>query len=127
MTQKRNTRQKKILQQEIEKQKTFFTAEKLLEKTKIFDNKIGIATIYRHLKKLREEKKIYSYRCSGKTVYSNTKKAHCHFECTKTGKIHHFEIDNLDFLKDKIPGEISSFQLEIKGICNNLCECKNKK
>lgn len=111
----RQTRQKEIIEEEIKKTTSFFTAETLLEKISKIDKKIGIATIYRYLKGLREKDKIYSYTCEGKNIYSSTKRSHCHFECSKTGKIIHFEIDNIDFLKDKLPGEIESFQLEVKG------------
>jgi len=116
MTKTRQTRQKEILNKEIKKLNKFFSAEELLEKTQKFDKKISIATVYRHLKKLRETNQIYPYSCAGKNVYSNNSKSHCHFKCLKTGKIIHFEIDNIDFIKDKIPGEIESFQLEVKGI-----------
>lgn len=112
----RNTRQKTIIENEIKSIKTFFSSEELLEKTRKKDKTIGIATIYRNLKELKNNGSIYSYKCSGKTIYSNNKNSHCHFECINTGKIIHFEIENIDFLKNKIPGDIASFQLEIKGI-----------
>ena len=35
----------------------------------------------------------------------------------ETGKVIHFDVDSLDFLKNKIPGSISSFQIEVKGKC----------
>lgn len=130
MVESRVTRQKTILETELKKFKRFFSAEDLLEKVLVKDKKIGIATIYRFLKKTRDDGKIFSYSCGGKTIYSNHSTNHCHFECTKTGKVFHFEIDNLDFLKDKIPGHISSFQLEIKGECSEHCdrnsECSHK-
>jgi len=112
----RQTRQKEILDKEIKSFKNFFSAEDLLEKAQKKDKKISIATVYRYLKNLRENNQIYSYTCSGKKIYSNKTISHCHFECIETGKIIHFDIDNIDFLKDKIPGEIQSFQLEVKGI-----------
>ena len=37
--------------------------------------------------------------------------------CEETGKVIHFDVDSLDFLKNKIPGSISSFQIEVKGRC----------
>ena len=117
----RQTRQKESLDQEAKKFTTFFSAEDLLGSVSKKDSKVGIATIYRYLKDLREKDQIYSYSCSGKTIYSNEKKSHCHFECVETGEIVHFEIDNLDFLKDKIPGNIESFQLEVKGVCRKHC------
>ncbi len=115
----RKTRQKELLKKEMKKFKSFFTAEDLYEKVSKVDSSIGIATVYRFLKSLREKKIIYSYRCEGRLVYSNEKKSHCHFVCQETGKIIHFDVDSLDFLKNKIPGEISSFQIEVKGVCNN--------
>lgn len=118
MTSSRNTKQKETIQKELDKIKTFFTAEEL---HKLCSKKIGIATIYRFLKELEKKKQIYSYICDRKTIYSKQNKSHCHFICEKTGKIIHFEIDSLDFLKNKIPGKITSFQIEIKGICD---DCK---
>lgn len=120
----RQTRQKDILELGVKNFKTFFSAEDLLSKVLEKDSKIGIATVYRFLKKLRDKGVIFSYSCSGKTIYSNVSSSHCHFECTETGKIIHFDIDNLDFLKDKIPGHISSFQIEVKGVCNEHCTLK---
>ena len=111
----RNTRQKELLEQEIKSFNKFFNAEELLEKVSKKDKKIGIATIYRFLKDLREKDQIYAYTCQGKTIYSSTKRSHCHFECTQSGKVVHFEIENLDFLKDIVPGDIESIQLEVKG------------
>ena len=120
----RNTIQKEKIQKEIDKFQTFFTAEELYQKVLKKEKNIGIATIYRYLKFLKEKKKIYTYTCNKKLIYSNEKRSHCHFECEESGKVIHFEIDSLDFLKNKIPGSITSFQIEIKGICNQ-CKTKN--
>lgn len=111
----RQTRQKELIRKEIENIDKFFTADQIYEKVKNKDKKIGIATIYRYLKKLKEENKIYFYICSGKKVYSKLKKSHCHFIDEKTGKTIHFEIDNIDFIKNKIDCDISSFSIEVRG------------
>ena len=113
----RNTKQKELIQKEIGTFKAFFTAENLYEKIKKKNKKIGLATIYRFLKKLRKTGEIYSYVCDNKLMYSKEKKSHCHFFCEETGKIIHFDVNTLDFLKDKIPGSITSFQIEVKGVC----------
>lgn len=114
----RNTKQKEIIDKQIKEFKTFFTVEDLYEKIKAIDKNIGLATIYRFLKTLRKDKKIFFYTCNNKLVYSKENKSHCHFVCEKTGKIIHFNINSLDFLKDKIPGSITSFQIEVKGLCD---------
>jgi Fur family ferric uptake transcriptional regulator len=117
----RNTKQKEIIEQELIKINSFFTANELFENVKKKDKDIGLATIYRFLKELREQGNIFSYTCNSKLIYSREKKSHCHFICEKTGKIVHFDIDSLDFLKNKIPGSITSFQIEVRGTCEK-CE-----
>jgi Fur family transcriptional regulator, ferric uptake regulator len=114
----RNTKQKEIIGREIEKFKAFFTAEELYVKAKSIDKNMGLATVYRFLKNLRERQCIFSYTCDGKRIYSRENKSHCHFFCEETGKVIHFDIDSLDFLKDKLPGTITSFQIEVRGVCN---------
>jgi len=118
----RNTTQKELIGRIVDSMNSFFTAEEIYKLTKKEDSHIGVATIYRFLKGLKEENRLYSYICDRKVLYSRENKSHCHYTCEKTGKVIHFEIDNLDFLKkvrEKIPGSITSFQLEIKGICKD--------
>jgi Fur family ferric uptake transcriptional regulator len=117
--QNRTTKQKESIASELKKIKSFFSAEELYEKVKKIEKNIGIATIYRFLNESKDKGELFAYTCNRRTVYSNGKKSHCHFECEKTGKIIHFDIDNIDFLKGKIPGTITSFQLEVKGICKD--------
>ena len=116
--QSRNTRQKEIIQSEIDKIKDFFTAEDLYQIIKKKHDDIGLATIYRFMKELRKKKDINSYTCNNKMIYSKDQKSHCHFICEETGKVIHFDVDSLDFLRNKIPGSITSFQIEVKGKCN---------
>jgi Fur family transcriptional regulator, ferric uptake regulator len=121
--QNRKTRQKTLIRQELKAINAFFNAEELHQRVKRKDADIGMATIYRYLSEAKEKGELYAYTCDRKTVYSKGKKSHCHFLCVKTGKVIHFDIDNIDFLKDKIPGTITSFQLEVKGVCKT---CKSK-
>jgi len=124
--QNRNTKQKELISQELHKIESFFNAEDLHSRVKKKDKDIGMATIYRFLNEAKRKGDLYTYTCDRKTIYSKGKKSHCHFECEKTGKIIHFDIENIDFLKDKIPGTIKSFQLEVKGICTD-CSSKSFK
>ena len=117
----RNTKQKELLNKELDKLNTFFSAKDLHERIIKIDKDIGIATVYRFLNSQKIKNKINSYYCDKRLVYSKNK-SHCHFICEKTNKVIHFELDSIDFLKNKIPGKIKSFQLEVKGICDN---CKN--
>lgn len=117
----RQTKQKVLLEQELRKISTFFDAEKLYDRATKRDPNIGIATVYRFLKELLKKGDINSYICNRRQVYSKHK-SHAHFVCEKTGKVIHFDVDSIDFLKDKIPGSITSFQIEVRGVCDN---CKD--
>ena len=116
---KRNTRQKEIIEDVIKNQNHFFTAEEIHQITE--KENISLATIYRFLKEKKEKLELYAYSCNKKQVYSKNKKSHCHYICEETGEVIHFDIDSLDFLKDKIPGEINSFHIEVRGTCK---KCK---
>lgn len=113
----RHTRQKDLITEAIKKQKGFFHAEQLYDELKAKEPSLGLATIYRNLKTMVRNKELFSYTCDRRQVYSKTKQ-HCHYIDEKTGQTMHFEIDNLDFLKNKIPGSISSVQIEVKGNMN---------
>jgi|TARA_Y100000310_G_scaffold195610_1_gene195582 Fur family ferric uptake transcriptional regulator len=113
----RNTKQKEIINKEIEKINDFFTSEDLYNIIKKKHPEIGLATIYRFMKELRKNNRIHAYTCNYRLLYSKDKKSHCHFFCEETEKVFHFDVDSLDFLKNKIPGSISSIQIEIKGKC----------
>lgn len=121
--QARNTRQKELLDEEVNKFGAFFSAEELLSKAKKKDEKIGIATVYRFLKGLSDKRKIHSYTCCRKTIYSVDKRSHCHFICEKCGKVSHIDVSSIDFIKDRIKGSICHFQIDVTGICD---DCKKK-
>ena len=119
----RTTRQKSILEEELKKANTFFTAEDLLSKAQTKDKHMGIATVYRFLKDKAVADSIHSYTCDRRQVYSTQKNNHCHFTCTKCGKTTHFNVKDIDFIKKNINGKACHFQIDIHGICN---ECNKQ-
>ena len=114
----RNTRQKEIIQKELDFFTNFFTAEELHKKIIKVEKNVGIATIYRFLKDLREKRKLHSYVCERKTIYSKEKHSHSHYVCQVCNKMFHFNVKNIDFIKKEIPGNICHFQIEVHGICD---------
>jgi len=122
----RNTKQKETIQESLSSITGFFSAEELYGVVNKKDTSIGIATVYRFLKEQIEAKNLHSYICDRRNVYSKHA-SHCHFICEKTGKVIHFDIDNLDFLKNRIPGKITSFQIEVRGLCDCKGECHHDK
>ena len=113
----RQTKQKSLIQEEINSFSSFFNAEKLYDKVSKKKSSIGIATIYRLLNSLVNKGEIHSYICDRKTVYSNSKKIHCHFKCNRCGKVRHMDIKKIDFLRSQVKGEICHFQIDITGVC----------
>ena len=113
----RKTSQKRLIEKEIKNIRYFFDAEKLYQQISKKNSKIGIATIYRFLKTLGEEEKIHSYTCDRKTIYSSNTKNHCHFTCEKCGIIKHITLKKLDFIQEKMEGNLCHFQIDITGVC----------
>lgn len=117
MGRSRHTQQELRLEKELGKIQTFFTVDELHQAAN--KDAIGIATAYRFLKRKMKEGTLYSYHCGKKTVYSRQDRSHCHFICERTGKTIHFTMNSLDFLQGRIPGRITSVQIEIHGICDD--------
>jgi len=114
----RNTRQKELISEAISRNKGLFTVEELRKSLSEKDS-IGVATLYRFLKEAKESGNLHSYECEGKTVYSTAKKDHCHFTCKKCGKVIHFNVSSLDFVKKKLDCSVNQFQISVEGICKN--------
>ncbi len=121
MTESRETKQKKEINNAINDIKTFFTAQDIYDKVK--KKNIGIATIYRFLNELKKNRKIHFYVCNRKALYSLKNMNHSHFVCETCGKITHLNINRFDFLKNLVSGKICHFQIEVSGICS-LCNKK---
>ncbi|MGK0209483.1 MAG: Fur family ferric uptake transcriptional regulator [Patescibacteria group bacterium] len=113
----RNTRQKEILEKSTSLQKGFFTAQDLLTKAQQKDSKIGIATIYRHLKTQAMTNKLHAYTCKNQTLYSTNQLSHSHFTCEKCKTTKHLKIDNIDFIKNNLEDQICHFQIDLTGTC----------
>jgi len=122
----RITKQKELMETELEKVNSFFTAEGFFNKLKKKNKKISIATIYRFLKELRKERKLHSYLCNRRLIYSKEKTNHCHFICQKCNKVIHFDVDEIDFPRKKIRGDICHFQIDVHGICDKCLNNANK-
>lgn len=117
----KSTRQKRALNDAIAGFTTLFSADALHRSAMRRDSKISLATVYRHLKRREAEHSLFSYACDGRRVYSTKSRAHCHYTCTDTGKVFHFELGTLDFLESVVPGTIDSVQIEVTGSCDSSC------
>lgn len=115
----RKTKQKEVIEKELEKMKGFFSAEQLHERV----NDLGIATIYRFLSDARNKKQVHTYSCNKRTIYSVNEQMHCHHICESCGRVKHFNLKSIDFLNDVLEDDISSVLVEVRGTCR---QCGNK-
>lgn len=123
MAEKRETKQKKAIENFISKLDRFFTAEEIYSKLKKENTGIGIATVYRFLKELEKERKIHAFSCDRRKLYSKQGMSHSHFVCEICGLRKHINIEKIDFLKKFINEDLCHVQIEVSGICSS---CKNK-
>ena len=121
--QSRTTKQKTFLADEVESFDSFFTAEEVHKRVKSKIPTIGLATVYRYLRELTDNHELHSYVCDRRTLYSRGKTSHCHFHCERCGKMTHFHVDSIGFLKSKIKGNMCHFQIDVSGVCE---ECMTK-
>jgi Fe2+ or Zn2+ uptake regulation protein len=115
----RNTKQKELLQKELEHMTGFFSAEDFYKNISKKLQNIGIATIYRFLNEKVQNRQLHSYYCDKRAVYSTSKNNHCHYICQKCGKKQHVDIKNIDSLKKSIKGSICHFQIDVYGVCED--------
>jgi Fur family ferric uptake transcriptional regulator len=119
MKRTRKTKQKDIIDEEIQEFETFFTADELYSRVNKVHSRIGIATVYRYLRDNSCDGNLHVYNCERRAIYSMNDNSHCHFRCTKCGRKYHIQVRKIDFVKQGVKGKICHFQLDVYGICEN--------
>ena len=113
----RNTRQKSIMQEELESMQGFFSAENLFSRIEERRRGIGIATVYRFLGDKERERQLHSYVCNKRKIYSSSSNSHCHYICQICGRKEHIGINDIGTIKKGIKGTICHFQIDVTGVC----------
>lgn len=125
----RNTKQKQIIMDVLDKNRTHPTIKEIQEKVKEIDASIGQATIYRNINKLVDEEKIKKIpTAEGRDHYDINTVSHYHFICQKCGKI----MDLFDKKYEKLINRMETdYQMKIENsniIFEGVCkECLNEK
>jgi len=113
---KRHTRQERALTESLNHFDAFFTADELARETQEKSH-VGVATVYRFLKNKELAGEVHSYICRRRRLYSVNEDSHCHFTCAKCGRVEHFKLSKIDFIKDATKGRVCHFQLDVTGVC----------
>ncbi len=126
ITELKQTKQRKVILEELRKLYSHPTAEELYNIVKLKLPELGLCTIYRNLEKFNEIGLIE--KINGKVDrYDGNIQTHNHIKCTVCGKIEDLDFDvpiNTEIIT-KLGYKLSNYKVEINGICKK-CQ-KDKK
>lgn len=119
------SKQRELIYEQLKSNPIHPTAEEVYLQLKPHHPNISLATVYRNLNKLAESsiiKKIQGLDASDRFDYNTHE--HYHFICEKCRRVYDVNLELLSYINDKVKDHnIKSFDLLLKGICNN---CKEK-
>ncbi len=118
----RNTRQRQVILEELQKLNSHPTASELYDIVRARIPNISLGTVYRNLDLLAVAGLILKIHVSGRQVrYDPRKDCHCHTRCLKCGRIediHGIDTESMqDQFRDINGYEIQRMCLELVGIC----------
>lgn len=119
------SKQRELIYEQLKSNPIHPTAEEVYLQLKPHHPNISLATVYRNLNKLAESsiiKKIQGLDASDR--FDHNTHEHYHFICEKCRRVYDVNLELLSYINDKVKDyNIKSFDLLLKGICNN---CKEK-
>jgi Fur family ferric uptake transcriptional regulator len=106
----RNTRQRRIILEELQKLKSHPTAAGLYEIVRRRLSKISLGTVYRNLELLSQMRMIQKFEFSaGEARYDGTIEPHDHLRCLQCGRV------------EDVPGSAAAISREWPEECNGFC------
>lgn len=123
----RNTKQKELILQVLNNDKSHPTIKDIYDQVHALDNKIGQATVYRNVNKLVNVGEVRRLKFDDDSVhYEEYENNHCHFICNSCNRIIDILDDEISIPVDKISSnyniEIEECEITFHGECD---ECKN--
>lgn len=129
-TRTRETRQRRVVYDTIQKTHSHPTADWIFERVRAEVPKISLGTVYRNLSVLKEEGVIREiYGTDRRAHYDADLSPHGHFICTDCGQIWDvFGIPEVDWrtLKELVGCEVAEQKLDFQGRCAACCVAENK-
>ncbi|MCM8778890.1 MAG: transcriptional repressor [Candidatus Omnitrophica bacterium] len=126
--QRRLTKQRRIILEELRKTKSHPTADTLFKLVRRRLPRIGFGTVYRNLNLLREEGEILELTCGKYSCrYDGNMEPHYHFFCLRCKRVLDLGIPILKGLDaqvgEKIKGEVKYHRIDFYGYCR---ECSGR-
>ena len=119
----RNTKQKTLIYEIINKSSNHMTAEEIYIKCKEIIPNISLGTVYRNLNGLVSNNKIIRIKMKDNIDRYDKNFKHSHVICNKCGKIDDIFVDYFNELPSIRNFDVMSYELIFNGICN---KCKEK-
>ncbi len=121
--QRRNTKQKQIILNEVQSRCDHPTADQIYEEARKRDVNISRGTVYRNLAVLSEENQIKSIELPQMNHYDLRTDNHNHFVCRKCGRVFDIDIEYDNSMDNRNFGGfmIENHETVYKGLCP---ECK---
>lgn len=127
-TELRNTRQRQVIVEELEKLSSHPTATELYQIVRQRVPHISLGTVYRNLEILSESGKISTLQLAGSEKrFDGRTDIHYHVRCVRCGRVEDLPIEPIlaidDALKNIREFEVLSYRIEFVGIC---AHCKQR-
>jgi len=128
-TKRRNSKQRRIILEELRNLKTHPTADHLHRLLRERMPNISLGTVYRNLELLKTENQILKLNSlTSQSRFDGNPLPHHHIHCTGCGRVDDAEeLENDEYLEEvkHLKGyEIQGYKLDFVGVCSN---CRQKK
>ena len=127
-TQLRNTRQRQVIVEELEKLSSHPTAAELYQIVRQRLPHISLGTVYRNLEILSESGKINTLQLGGSEKrFDGRTDIHYHMRCVRCGRVEDLPLEPIQAIDDALKTipefEVLSYRIEFAGIC---AHCKQR-
>ncbi len=124
----KKSRQRDALLNELQSRYDHPTAEDLYFTVKKDIPNLSLGTVYRNLNLLENEGEVIKLSSDGADRYDGNTMPHCHFSCTKCGKMGDIILPDssypiTDDVIKSIDGTVEGYSVTLFGVCG---ECQNK-
>ena len=128
----RNTRQRRVILEELKRLKTHPTADEIYELVRERIPRISLGTVYRNLELLVDNEVIQKLEhVDGRSRFDGNPENHYHVRCLRCGRVNDIKAERIKAIERvarKIRGyDIKGHKLEFIGICPRCRETQKRK
>ena len=127
---KKFSRQREMIYKQVINHPTHPTADEVYSALKKTNPNLSLGTVYRNLNLLSEMGMLKMLRAgSGKERFDGRTDAHCHFFCTRCGRVFDIEDEKLRGLEERVEERcghiIGEIEVSLRGVCADCLSSEN--